>query len=229
MATTGPPPRSRRTTCRRCGPTATRAAAGRTTMKAANRPRSRRPDTSGRTRTPPASACATTAGGRPTCRRRSPRPASDLRRARPHAREGHQYEVPRFDMDYPDIDRAKVFLDDLNEWEKTGAMPRLIFMRIGNDHTSGAAAGRTHPLSPWPTTTGRSGMIVEAVSKSRFWPKTAIFVLEDDAQNGPDHVDSHRSPAYVYRPIRAAASSTAPCTTRRPCCERWNSSSACGR
>jgi phospholipase C len=44
------------------------------------------------------------------------------------------------------------------------------------------------------------GMIVEAVSKSKFWAKTAIFVLEDDAQNGPDHVDSHRSPAYVISP-----------------------------
>jgi hypothetical protein len=44
------------------------------------------------------------------------------------------------------------------------------------------------------------GMIVEAMSKSKFWPNTAIFVLEDDAQNGPDHVDSHRSPAFVVSP-----------------------------
>jgi len=45
------------------------------------------------------------------------------------------------------------------------------------------------------------GMLVEAVSKSRFWPSTAIFVLEDDAQNGPDHVDSHRSPAFLISPF----------------------------
>jgi phospholipase C len=44
------------------------------------------------------------------------------------------------------------------------------------------------------------GMLVEAMSKSKFWAKTAIFVLEDDAQNGPDHIDSHRSPAYVISP-----------------------------
>jgi hypothetical protein len=44
------------------------------------------------------------------------------------------------------------------------------------------------------------GMIVEALSRSRFWPQTAIFVLEDDAQNGPDHVDSHRAPAYILSP-----------------------------
>jgi len=46
-------------------------------------------------------------------------------------------------------------------------------------------------------------MIVEGLSRSKFWASTAIFVLEDDAQNGPDHVDSHRSPALLFRPIRA--------------------------
>jgi hypothetical protein len=91
-------------------------------------------------------------------------------------------------------------MDDLAEWEKTGAMPKLIFLRIGNDHTWGAAAGRLHPLSSMADNDWALGQVVEAVSKSRFWPKAAIFVLEDDAQNGPDHVDSHRSPAYVLSP-----------------------------
>ena len=76
-------------------------------------------------------------------------------------------------------------------------MPRLIFMRLGNDHTSGTAAGKIAPLSAAADNDYALGMIAEGVSKSRFWPKTAIFVLEDDAQNGPDHVDSHRSPAFV--------------------------------
>jgi DNA-binding beta-propeller fold protein YncE len=105
-----------------------------------------------------------------------------------------------FDMDYPDIDRAKVFIEELAEWEKTGAMPRFVFLRLGNDHTYGAAAGKLSPLSMMADNDWAFGMIVEAVSKSRFWPKTAIFVLEDDAQNGPDHVDSHRSPAFVLSP-----------------------------
>ena len=76
-------------------------------------------------------------------------------------------------------------------------MPRLIVMRLGNDHTSGAAPGKIAPLSIAADNDYALGMIVEAVSKSRFWTSTAIFVLEDDAQNGPDHVDSHRSPAFV--------------------------------
>jgi phospholipase C len=76
-------------------------------------------------------------------------------------------------------------------------MPRLILMRLGNDHTSGTTAGKIAPLSSVADNDYALGMIVEAVSHSRFWSKTAIFVLEDDAQNGPDHVDSHRSPAFV--------------------------------
>jgi hypothetical protein len=70
-------------------------------------------------------------------------------------------------------------------------------MRLGNDHTSGTAAGKIAPRSAAADNDYALGMIVEAVSRSRFWGKTAIFVLEDDAQNGPDHVDSHRSPAFV--------------------------------
>jgi DNA-binding beta-propeller fold protein YncE len=105
-----------------------------------------------------------------------------------------------FDLDYPDVDRAKVFLSDLQEFEKSGSMPRFLLLRIGNDHTSGTAAGKIAPLSAMADNDAALGMIVEGVSKSKFWPQTAIFVLEDDAQNGPDHVDSHRSPAYVISP-----------------------------
>src|SRR5207302_6657272 len=64
-------------------------------------------------------------------------------------------------------------------------------------HTYGTAPGKTAPLSSAADNDYALGMIVEAVSKSRFWSSTAIFVLEDDAQNGPDHVDSHRSPAFL--------------------------------
>jgi YVTN family beta-propeller protein len=102
-----------------------------------------------------------------------------------------------FDLEYPDVERAKVFLAELAEYEKSGQMPRLITMRLGNDHTSGTAAGKIAPLSAVADNDYALGMIAEGVSKSRFWPTTAIFVLEDDAQNGPDHVDSHRSPAFV--------------------------------
>ena len=105
-----------------------------------------------------------------------------------------------FDLDYPDVERAKVFLQDLAEFEKSGQMPKLMFMRLGNDHTSGTTPGKIAPLSAAADNDYALGMIVEAISHSRFWPQLAIFVLEDDAQNGPDHVDSHRSPAFVISP-----------------------------
>jgi phospholipase C len=105
-----------------------------------------------------------------------------------------------FDIDYPDVDRAKVFLEDLKQFETSGAMPRFMFVRLGNDHTDGTVAGKIAPLSMFADNDYALGMIVEAVSKSRFWPKTAIFVIEDDAQNGPDHVDSHRSVMYAISP-----------------------------
>ena len=105
-----------------------------------------------------------------------------------------------FDLNYSDVDRAKVFLKDLAEFEKSGQMPRLMFMRLGNDHTSGTAAGKIAPLSSVADNDYALGLLVEAISHSRFWPSMAIFVLEDDAQNGADHVDSHRSPAFVISP-----------------------------
>ena len=105
-----------------------------------------------------------------------------------------------FDLDYPDVERAKVFLGELKEFETSGNMPRFIIMRLGNDHTSGTAVGHVAPLSSFADNDYALGMVVEGVSKSRFWAKTAIFVIEDDAQNGPDHVDSHRSPVFVLSP-----------------------------
>lgn len=115
-----------------------------------------------------------------------------------------------FDLQYADVDRAKTFLADLAEFEKTGQAPRFMIMRLGNDHTSGSAPGRIHPLSAMADNDYALGMIVEGVSKSRFWSSTAIFVVEDDAQNGPDHVDSHRSPALAISPYirRGAIDST---------------------
>jgi Uncharacterized conserved protein len=106
-----------------------------------------------------------------------------------------------FDLNYPDVERAKVFLKDLAEFEKSGQMPQLMFLRLGNDHTFGTAAGKPAPLSLAADNDYAMGLLVEAVSHSRFWGSTAIFVLEDDAQNGADHVDSHRSPAFVISPF----------------------------
>lgn len=105
-----------------------------------------------------------------------------------------------FDLDYPDVKRAEVFLDDLKQFEAANQMPALMIMRLPNDHTSGTTPGKIAPLSAFADNDDGLGMIVEGVSRSKFWPSTAIFVLEDDAQNGPDHIDSHRSVAFVISP-----------------------------
>jgi len=105
-----------------------------------------------------------------------------------------------FDTNYPDVERAKAFLADLAEFEKTGNMPRLMVMRLPNDHTAGLAANRLTPMAMAADNDYAVGMMVEGISKSRFWADTLICILEDDAQNGPDHVDSHRSPAFLISP-----------------------------
>jgi DNA-binding beta-propeller fold protein YncE/phospholipase C len=105
-----------------------------------------------------------------------------------------------YDLSYTDVDRAQEFVMELQGFEKAGTMPGLLIVRMGNDHTSGTTPGKIAPQSAVADNDQGVGMLVEAVSKSRFWNETAIFVIEDDAQNGPDHVDSHRAPAWVVSP-----------------------------
>ena len=105
-----------------------------------------------------------------------------------------------YDLNYTDVDRVKTFIEELKDFERAGSMPQLLLMRLGNDHTYGLAGGRKTPIAMVADNDLALGLLVEAVSKSAFWKDTAIFVLEDDAQNGPDHVDSHRSPVFVISP-----------------------------
>jgi len=106
-----------------------------------------------------------------------------------------------FDLDYSDIERAKVFIKELGQFETANQMPQLLLVRMGNDHTYGAAAGKVAPQSLVADNDAGIGMLVEAVSRSKFWKETAIFIIEDDAQNGPDHVDSHRTAGLVISPF----------------------------
>ena len=89
-------------------------------------------------------------------------------------------------------------------------MPRLQIVRLPNDHTVGAVTGKRTPTAFVAENDLALGRLVEAVSHSKFWAQTAIFVVEDDAQNGPDHVDAHRSIAFVISPHarRGAVDST---------------------
>ncbi len=102
-----------------------------------------------------------------------------------------------WDLDYPDVKRADRFISELHRFERDGGMPRLQVLRLGNDHTQGTKVGKATPTAQVADNDLALGRIVEAVSKSKFWAETAIFVLEDDAQNGPDHVDAHRMPGFV--------------------------------
>ena len=105
-----------------------------------------------------------------------------------------------FDQNYSDLKRADRFISELARFEKEGEMPRLQVVRLPNDHTSGASPGHLTPTAFMAENDLAFGRVVEAVSRSRFWPTTAIFVVEDDAQNGPDHIDAHRTIAFVISP-----------------------------
>jgi hypothetical protein len=117
---------------------------------------------------------------------------------------------PPYNLDIPDNQRVDVWLKEFREFEKNGGMPRLSIIRLGNDHTLGTRPGALTPRAMVAENDAALGRLVEAVSHSRFWNESAIFVLEDDAQNGPDHVDSHRSIALVISPFarRQALDST---------------------
>lgn len=105
-----------------------------------------------------------------------------------------------YDLDYSDIDRANRFISELKRFEAEGEMPRMQIMRLPNDHTHGTAVGKLTPTAMVAENDVAFGMVIEAISKSKFWKETAVFVVEDDAQNGSDHVDAHRTIAFCVSP-----------------------------
>ena len=107
---------------------------------------------------------------------------------------------PPWDLSIPDNQRVDAWLKEFAEYEADGKLPALSIVRLGNDHTSGTRAGYPTPTAMIAENDLALGRLVETISKSRYWKDSAIFVLEDDAQNGPDHVDAHRSPAFVVSP-----------------------------
>jgi hypothetical protein len=99
-----------------------------------------------------------------------------------------------------DPDRVETFLAEFRQYEKDGNLPRFMVMSLGEDHTVGTSPGKPTPSACVASNDLALGRLVEAISKSAYWPKTAIFVIEDDAQNGPDHVDAHRTVGLVVSP-----------------------------
>jgi DNA-binding beta-propeller fold protein YncE len=107
---------------------------------------------------------------------------------------------PGFDLEISDNARVDLWLKEFREFEKKGAMPRLEIVRLGNDHTAGTKKGSLTPRAYVADNDLALGRLVEALSRSPFWKETAVFVVEDDAQNGSDHVDAHRTVAFVVSP-----------------------------
>ena len=108
---------------------------------------------------------------------------------------------PPFDLGVPDQERADIWLDEFRQLERDGSLPRLSIIRLGNDHTNGTAPGSPTPRAMVADNDLALGRIIEAITRSRYWKESAVFVLEDDAQNGPDHVDAHRSVLLAVSPF----------------------------
>jgi len=111
-------------------------------------------------------------------------------------------EQPDFNLRIPDQIRVAVFLRHLKGWiadREAGkdTMPDFVMLRMPNDHTGGTVPGGPSPKSSVADNDLAIGRAVEAVSHSAYWDDTAFFILEDDAQNGADHVDAHRSMALI--------------------------------
>jgi YVTN family beta-propeller protein len=107
---------------------------------------------------------------------------------------------PSYNLDIKDIDRITAFKSDFDSLLAMNAVAQFNTIRLGNDHTSGQRIGKLTPTAQVADNDLALGLLVEHISNSSIWKESAIFVLEDDAQNGPDHVDAHRSPAFVISP-----------------------------
>jgi YVTN family beta-propeller protein len=105
-----------------------------------------------------------------------------------------------WDLDYSDVDRFKAWDREFTEYEKNGDLPHFNVFHLPNDHTAGTARGKLTPQAYVAQNDYALGLFVDRISHSRIWKESAVFVIEDDAQNGPDHVDAHRSVALVISP-----------------------------
>ncbi|MBX5438062.1 MAG: bifunctional YncE family protein/alkaline phosphatase family protein [Thermoflavifilum sp.] len=107
---------------------------------------------------------------------------------------------PDFDLSIQDVYREKVWEHDFDSLVAAHALPRFNTLRFPDDHTSGMRRGAYTPFAALADNDLALGRFIEHLSHSPIWKECAVFVLEDDAQNGPDHVDAHRSIAFVISP-----------------------------
>jgi YVTN family beta-propeller protein len=115
---------------------------------------------------------------------------------------------PAFNLTIPDQYRADIWIPLFNKQVAAGQVPNLTILWLPDDHTNGTSKGFPFPINYAADNDLALGRIVEAISHSKVWGQSAIFVEEDDAQNGVDHVDGHRQPVYVVSPYTAAPQAT---------------------
>jgi DNA-binding beta-propeller fold protein YncE len=124
-----------------------------------------------------------------------------VRPTKPAQRDHFDPLVPDFDIEYPDQLRTDEFLREFDQFVNARGtskeLPQFILVWLPNDHTGGTRVGKPAPRASVADNDLAVGRVVDAVSHSPYWDDTAIFVVEDDAQNGADHVDAHRSIALV--------------------------------
>ena len=176
-------------------------------------------------------------GHPPECARKAVMPGEDLPEKLGGGKSPYQYKIPLiayaaankpelrghfdpnfadFNLSYPDQFRADEFLREFGAFvhaRETGTgeqLPNFMLLRLPDDHTAGTRPGSPTPNASIADNDLAVGRVVEAVSSSPYWADTAIFILEDDAQDGTDHVDAHRSIALVI-------SKHSPGTPQQPC------------
>lgn len=109
-------------------------------------------------------------------------------------------DYPGWDLSIQDIFREKIWEHDFDSLVNAHELPVFCTIYLPQDHTSGMEKGAYTPIAHVADNDQAMGRVVDHISHSSVWAHSAIFILEDDAQNGPDHVDAHRSPAYVISP-----------------------------
>lgn len=115
--------------------------------------------------------------------------------------EGHFcVKSPGFDLNVKDVKRTEIWAHDFDSLLTINAVPHFNTVRISNDHTSGQRKGAISPIAAVGDNDLAIGQFIEHLSHSPIWKESVVFILEDDAQNGPDHVDAHRSPVFVAGP-----------------------------
>ncbi|MEO1783949.1 bifunctional YncE family protein/alkaline phosphatase family protein [Thermodesulfobium sp. 4217-1] len=109
-------------------------------------------------------------------------------------------DYPPFCLNIPDQYRVDIFLKQFNSYIENNNLPNLVIMSLPDDHTGGTKPGLPTPMAMVADNDLALGRIVDAISHSKYWKDSVIFVVEDDAQNGIDHVDGHRTTAFVIGP-----------------------------